>query len=331
MFTPLTKSRQPFMKRCFFNWLLAVACLTSAPRTFGESTFAGVLLSGRGEGFVAGNVRLTVQGGSVRFQSTLFSSVAAGAGLEAVLMSQNKSLPLAYTNGVASQFELWEFFGSIPGWDNTPPCGWEFTVVDPGWAMPWYFDGVRFTGSFTAFPGLENLLSAKSGEVRLQMRGNFAGMLEDPVFTALLVEEHPQRAAQFGAEVAAPTATGAGTSPLRLEATFSLSGNCLYYTLIWDASAAWAAVGIVGRTGPHTRRTDLVADLSTPQRIAFTAGPDQPTMVLYLGAVSLTDEAVKQLKLGKLSLRVITSPPPALELWGRISPVTKADGRLNPK
>jgi hypothetical protein len=238
-------------------------------------------------------------------------------------------LPLTYTNGVVGSYGLGEFLGPIPGWDYTPPCGWEFSVIDPGWALPVYFDGVRFTGSATAFPGLEHLLSARGGEVRLQMRGNFAGMLEDPLFTALLVEEGPQRTAQFGAAVVAPAATGAGTGPLRLEASFSLSGNCLHYSLIWDASAGWTSAGIIGRTGPHTGPTDLVADLSTPQRIAFSVEPDGPTTILYFGAVSLTDEAVKRLKQGKLSLRVVTSPPPAIELLEQITPLTKEDGKLN--
>lgn len=317
------------MKRLCFNWFLAALCLAFAPCMCAESRFAGALLSGRGEGIIAGNIHFTVNGGEAVFQSTLFQSVASGMRFEPVLAVQNKVIPFDYGVGTPGRFELGEFFGPIPGWDTTPVCGWEYLVVDPGFVMPWYWDGVRFAGSFRAFPGLENLLRARGGTLYLQMRGAAIG-LQDPLFTALLVEGWPPRVAHFTAELSGSNAVPPTTSPFRASATFALTDNWLRYSLTWNSGMLLTFAGIFGPAKPHGGSTNLIADITTPMQTRFLVH-DGWTEIIYLGAISLGDEAVKQLKLGKLYVNLLTTSDPGGEIRGQILPVAKADRKLNPK
>lgn len=152
-----------------------VAQPPTVPRTYAESTFAGVLLSGRGEGLVAGNINFTITHGQVSFQSTLFQSYVTGTSLEPVLVVQRKVIPLSFGTGTAGSFRIEEFLGPIPGLSaSPPPCG--FTGIDPGFGMPVYADGTRFTGLFKASPGLDNLLRTKGGTLYLQIHGTVIGL-----------------------------------------------------------------------------------------------------------------------------------------------------------
>jgi hypothetical protein len=104
--------------------------------------------------------------------------------------------------------------------------------------------------------------------------------------------------------------------------------NC---SLTWDRGLPWVAGGIFGPAGHHSTSTNFIADLSTPQRFSISGGPDAQEPIVYHGAVSLSEDDVKQLKLGKLYVNLLTAEYPGGEIRGQILPVAKEDRKLNPK
>ena len=74
-----------------------------------------------------------------------------------------------------------------------------------------------------------------------------------------------------------------------------------------------------------------MADLSEPLRADFFAGGVSVEEIVYHGAVSISDEEIRQLKLGKLYVNLITDEYPEGEIRGQILPATKEDRKLNPR
>jgi len=111
-----------------------------------------------------------------------------------------------------------------------------------------------------------------------------------------------------------------GTRDVRAASTFAgalLTGNCLGYWFTVSTGFAWTSAGIFGPAGPHSTSTNLVADLR-PWLFGFTPGADQAS---YGGEVPLGDEAVGDLRRGKLYLSLETAQYPQGEIRGQILPV----------
>lgn len=62
--------------------------------------------------------------------------------------------------------------------------------IDPGFNVPVYSEGIRFSGSFLAPEGLENALLTSGGVVQLQIYGTVdvgGSPIHDPHFAAVLL------------------------------------------------------------------------------------------------------------------------------------------------
>ena len=316
------------MKKLIFNLLLLSVCCASAQQLRGPSTFAGVLLLGQGDGLIAGNITLTVDGGKASFQSTLFQTFVTGTSLEPALVVQHKVIPCDLGTGTPGSFRIEEFLGPIPGMYAPPPCG-GFPGIDPGFGLPIYSDGTRFSGSFTAFSGLENLLRTKGGTFFLQIHGSVAG-LQDPSFNAPLINVTPPSTNRFTATLSGRNEVPPNSSPYSGNVTFTLTGNCLSYNLAVDFGLSWTAIGIFGPTVPHKNSTNFIANLDTSLGVLIPGEPGTSGQVIYTGVVSLDDDAVSLLKKGNLYMNFLTVQFPHGEIRGQILPAC-ADDQRRPK
>ena len=144
----------------FIHLLLLVVGLMCAAITSRAQSYSGVFLTGNGEGAIAGNINLTLNGGQVFFQSTLFQNWTVGTSLEPVWQLQGLQVAFDLGSGTPGSWQLGEFLGPIPGMTPIPPVE---ESIDPGFNVPVYSDGVRFSGSFFAPDGLENALLTSGG------------------------------------------------------------------------------------------------------------------------------------------------------------------------
>lgn len=300
------------MKRSLLSLLVAFTSIVAARDTRADSTFAGSLLSGHNEGYIAGSISLTVDRGQVSFTSTLFQYCVSGTTLEPVLVVHNKVFPLPFGTGTPGNWPFQEFLWPFPG---PAPCG-PPSGIDPGFGIPPSFDGTRFTGSFTTHPSLEHILLTKGGTVLLQVHGT-VNSLQDPLFSAPLQQITTPIPIPFTATLSGANERPPNPSPFHGSGTFTLTGNCLSYSATVATNFAWASVGIFGPAGPHSTSTNLIADLR-PWLFAFTPGASQ---ISYAGEVPLTDEAVGELKSGKLYVNLATTQYPQGEIRGQILPV----------
>jgi hypothetical protein len=300
------------MKRSLLSLLVAFIGILAARDTRADSTFAGSLLSGHNEGYIAGSISLTVDRDQVSFTSTLFQYYVSGTTIEPVLVVHNKIFPLPFGTGTPGNWPFQEFLWPFP---SPAPCG-PPVGIDPGFGMPLMFDGTRFTGSFTTHPDLEHSLLAKGGTVLLQVHGT-VNSLQDPLFSAPLQQVTIPIPIPFTATLSGANERPPNRSPFRGSGTFTLTGNCLGYSLTVATNFAWASVGIFGPAGPHSTSTNLIADLS-PWLFGITLGASQ---ISYGGEVPLSDEAVAELKRGRLYVNFVTAQHPQGEIRGQILPV----------
>src|ERR1035438_3560756 len=127
------------MKRSLLSLLVAFIAILAAHNTRADSTFAGSLLSGHNEGYIAGSISLTVDRGHVSFTSTLFQSWVSGTTIEPVLVVHNKIFPLPFGTGTPGNWSFQEFLGPSP---VPAACGLP-AGIDPGFGIPqpFMFDG----------------------------------------------------------------------------------------------------------------------------------------------------------------------------------------------
>lgn len=303
------------MKSSLPSLLVAVISIVVACDARGESTFAGALLSGHNEGYLAGSISLTVDRGQVSFTSTLFQSWVSGTTLEPVLVVHNKVFPLPFGTGTPGNWPLGEFFRPIPG--IQPICG--PSGIDPGFGIVASVDGTRFTGSFSTHPSLEHLLLAQGGMVLLQVRGT-VNSLQDPLFSAPLQQDTVPIPIPFTATLSVADERPRNASAIDGSGTFTLTGNCLSYSFTVSTGFAWTSAGIFGPAGPHSTSTNLIAALGPLLGVLIPGA----SHVSYSGEVPITDEAVGDLKRGKLYLSLATAQHPQGELRGQILPVRPA-------
>lgn len=173
------------MKRwSYYSFLIVVLIRGSILHA---QSLSGVFLTGNGEGLVAGNIHLTPDGDRVIFQSTLFQQLATGTGLDLVWESPERIISFDLGAGTAGSWELAEFLGPMPSTSPVTPGG---DPIDPGFPVPVFSEGVRFSGSFARPDGIEDLFLANPGSVQLQIHGTVTMgnlVLEDPHFAAVLV------------------------------------------------------------------------------------------------------------------------------------------------
>jgi hypothetical protein len=299
------------MKRSLLSLLVAFIAILAARNTRADSIFAGSLVSGNNEGYIiAGSISLTVDRGQVSFTSTLFQYYVSGATLEPVLVVHNKVFPLPFGTGTPGNWPFQEFLWPFP---SPAPCG--PPGIDPGFGIMPSFDGTRFTGSFTAHPDLEHSLLANGGTVLLQVHGT-VNSLQDPLFSAPLQHVTTPIPIPFTATFSGANERPPNRSPFHGSGTFTLTGNCLAYSLTVATNFAWASVGIFGPAGPHSTSPNLVAALG-PLFGVLLPGASQIT---YAGEVPLTDEAVGELKRGSLYVNFLTAQHLQGEIRGQILP-----------
>ena len=314
-FVPVTLGRLiQLMKRSLLSLLVAFIAILAAHNTRADSTFAGSLLSGHNEGYIAGSISLTVDRGHVSFTSTLFQSWVSGTTIEPVLVVHNKIFPLPFGTGTPGNWSFQEFLGPSP---VPAACGLP-AGIDPGFGIPqpFMFDGTRFAGSFTTHPDLEHSLLAKGGTVLLQIHGT-VNSLQDPLFSAPLQQVTIPIPIPFTATFSGANERPPNRSPFHGSGTFTLTGNCLAYSLTVATNFAWASVGIFGPAGPHSTSPNLVAALG-PLFGVLLPGASQ---ISYAGEVPLTDEAVAELKRGSLYVNFLTAQHLQGEIRGQILPV----------
>ena len=314
-FVPVTLGRLiQLMKRSLLSLLVIFIAILAAHNTRADSIFAGSLVSGHNEGYIAGSISLTVDRGQVSFTSTLFQYYVSGTTLEPVLVVHNKVFPLPFGTGTPGNWPSQEFLWPFP---SPAPCG-PPVGIDPGFGIPnpLYFDGTRFTGSFTTHPDLEHSLLAKGGTVLLQVHGT-VNSLKNPLFSAPLQHVTTPIPISFTATLSGANERPPNRSPFRSSGTFTLTGNCLSYSVMAATNFAWTSLGIFGPADPHATSTNLIAALG-PLFGVLLPGASQ---LSYAGEVPLTDEAVAELKRGRLYVSFMTAQYPQGEIRGQILPV----------
>ena len=175
------------MQRSLLSLLVAFIAILAARDTRADSTFAGSLVSGNNEGYIAGSISLTVDRDQVFFTSTLFQPWVSGTILEPVLVVHNKVFPLPFGTGTPGSWPFQEFLWPFPG---PAPCG-PPVGIDPGFGRPLMFDGTRFTGSFTTHPDLEQSLLTKGGTVLLQVHGTVNSLQDPPLLRTPATRNDP--------------------------------------------------------------------------------------------------------------------------------------------
>lgn len=291
-----------------------------------EHTFAGSFATApapiRAGTILAGSILLAVDQGDASYTCTLFSDIPV-TNLQAWLTLGRKQTPFDLGTGVQGTWPLQEFLWPVPGIPT--PGG-----IDPGFGIPPTADGTRFTGSFRAFPGLEQDMLAKGATVWLQVHGAVAG-LQNPILWAALQDVTP---VEFTATFSGRNEVPPNASPYHGTGTFTLIANYLTFSLAMDAGFAWTSAAIFGPAGPRSNSRNLVAELDTLFGVASVPlSPGQPaiaTQVTYSGALNLTDPQADQLKRGELYVNFLTVRYPRGEIRGQILPVPPNEGSREP-
>jgi hypothetical protein len=227
---------------------------------------------------------------------------------------RQKEIPIDLGTGTNGTWPLQEFFWPVAGEQPGTQTG-----IDPGFAIPPSSEGTRFTGTFTAFQGLERLLLTQGGAVYLQVNGTVA-TLQNPLLLAPLKNITPPTPIHFTALCSGQAEIPPNRSPYHATAEFGLTANDLAYTLTADAGLAWTLAGIYGPATQHFNSPQLVAQLDTSLGV-FAASPGQTapaTGVTYSGTVTLTDQQATDLKRGLLYVNLLTTRYPNGEIRGQI-------------
>jgi len=297
--------------------LLALICLAAARESRAQSFFAGVLLAANGSGIVAGAVQLSVNGGQVSFQSTLFQAWVTNTRLEPALEVQGDKIPFDLGTGTEGCWPVGQFTGPFPGQSMAPAPNPQFPNLEqmPGLQPP--SPGARFAGVFTAFPALENALLTSGGKISLRVNGTVDGM-ENPLAVEVLVTTNPRITNQFAATLTAANEIPPHASPYGGEGSFTLEANSLIYDLALDPAFHPTGAGIFGPASPPSRAPMLVAGL---QNDIAADSADHSGAVIYRGRVHLTGRTVEELRRGELYVNVFSARHPRGEVRGPILPV----------
>lgn len=289
--------------------LLAFGCIFAAQVSQAQSSFAGVLLAGNGSGIVAGTVQLSVNGGQITFQSTLYEPWVTNTTLATILEVQGNHICFDLGTGTPGTWPVQEFVGPLPGLSTAPAPSERFPGLEQMPGPQTLSAGRRFAGAFTAFPSLENALLTSGGKISLHVRGTVNGM-ENPTAVEVLVTTSPRISNQFAAILSATNEIPPHTSPYHGTGSFTLESNFLTYNLALDAGLRPTHVSIFGPASPPPNELALAAD-----------SPGNSGFVIYRGQINLTGAKVEELRRGELYVNVFTALHPHGELRGSILPI----------
>ena len=292
--------------------LLALICTAMARDAQAQSSFAGVLLAGNGSGIVAGVVQLSVNGGQVSFQSTLFQAWVANTHLASTLEVQGDRIPFDLGTGTAGNWPADQFVGPLPGQGAVPAPNPQFPNLEQMPGPQPLSAGTRFAGSFTAFPALENALLTSGGKISLRVTETVDGM-ENPVALEVLVATNPRISNQFAVTLTGTNEVPPHGSPFHGNGLFTLARNTLTYDLALDPGFRATRAGIFAPASPQSNAPAWTANLRN--YMAADSG-----MVIYRGQINLTMQAVEALRRGELYVGVFSLQPPRGELRGSILP-----------
>jgi hypothetical protein len=296
---------------------LALVSISAARPVQAQSSFAGVLLAGNGSGIVAGAVQLSVNGGQVSFQSTLFQAWVTNAHLAPTLEVQGDKIAFDLGTGTQGNWPAGQFTGPLPGQSMAPAPNPQFPNLEqmPGPQM--LSAGTRFAGAFTAFPALENALLTSGGKISLRVNGSVDGM-ENPTAVEVLAATSPRISNQFAATLVAANEVPPHTSPHHGNGSFTLEGNSLAFDLALNPGFRPTGAGILGPVSLQSNEPTLIADL---QSYVAIGSSDNSGTVIYRGQINLTSPAVEALRRGELYVSVFSSQHSRGELRGSILPI----------
>ena len=293
--------------------LLALICTATAQLSQAQSKFSGVLLATNGSGIVAGTVQLSVNGGQVSFQSTLFQAWVTNTHLASTLEVQGDKIAFDLGTGTPGNWPVGQFTGPLSSQTVAPSPNPQFPNLEQIPGPQTLSPGRHFAGSFTVFSELENALLTSGGKISLRVKGTVDGT-ENPTAVEALVATRPRIANRFAATLTGTNEVPSHLSPHHGNGSFTLEGNRLAYDLALDPEFHSSDVTISGPANPQSNAPMIIADLKNAT--AADSG-----IVIYRGQVSLTDEAVEALRRGTLYVNVISPQQPRGELRGYILPI----------
>lgn len=297
--------------------LLALVCILTARTGQAQSSFAGVLLAGNGSGIVAGAVLLTVNGGQVSFQSTLYQAWVTNTSLAPTLEVQGDHIPFNLGTGTQGSWPVQEFVGPLPGLSRAPAPGERSPGLEQMPGPQTLSAGTRFAGAFSAFPALENALLTSGGKISLRVNGTVNGT-ENPLAVEVLVTASPRISNQFAVILSGTNEIPSHVSPNHGNGSFTLEGNSLTYDLALDAGFRPTRASIFGPASPRSFAPRLVADL---RNFMAADSLENSGAVIYRGQTNLTAQAVEELRRGELYVNVFTPQHPRGKLRGSILPI----------
>lgn len=297
--------------------LLSLLCIAAGRPAPAQSSFGGVLLAGNGSGMVAGTVRLTVSGGHVAFQSTLFQAWATNTTLAPRLDVENDHIAFNLGTGTPGSWPAQEFIGPLPGQSTGPTPSQRFPNLEQMPGPQTFSAGVRFAGSFTAFGVLENALLTSGGKISLRVKGTVDGM-ENPVAVETLVTTASRISNQFAILLTGTNDLSPDTRPHYGHGSCTLDGNSLTCDLAFDSGFRPIRVGIFSPVGSLSRAPRLVANF---HNYIVTNSGDGSGAVVYRGRFNLTRREIEELRRGELYANAFSPQYPREEVRGSILPI----------
>jgi hypothetical protein len=275
------------------------------------------MLATNGSGIVAGTVQLSVNGGRVSFQATLFQAWVTNTRLAPALEVQGDHIAFDLGSGTGGNWPAGQFTGPLPGQSATPAPNPQFRGLEQMPGPQTLSAGTRFAGAFTAFPALENALLTSGGKISLRVNGTANGM-ENPTAVEVLVATSPRISNQFATTLSGANEVPPHACPFHGKGSFTLEGNSLTYDLALHGSFRPTRSGIFAPASLPSNAPRLVADL---RNYLAAESPANSDMVIYRGQINLTAAEVDELRRGELFVNLFSALHPGGELRGPVLPI----------
>ena len=297
--------------------LLALICTATAQLSQAQSKFSGVLLATNGSGIVAGTVQLSVNGGQVSFQSTLFQAWVTNTHPASTLEVEGDKIAFDLGTGTPGNWPAGQFTGPLSGQTVAPSPNPQFPNLEQIPGPQTLSPGRHFAGSFTVFSELENALLTSGGKISLRVNGRVDDM-ENPLAIEALVATSPRISNQFATILTGTNEVPPHASPHQGNGSFTLEVNSLTYYLALNPDFHPTGAGIFGPVGLQSNAPTLIADLRS---YAAIGSSDNSGTVIYRGQINLTGVEVEELRHGELYVNVFSTHHPRGELRGPILPI----------
>ena len=255
--------------------LLALICTATAQLSQAQSKFSGVLLATNGSGIVAGTVQLSVNGGQVSFQSTLFQAWVTNTHLASTLEVQGDKIAFDLGTGTPGNWPVGQFTGPLSSQTVAPSPNPQFPNLEQIPGPQTLSPGRHFAGSFTVFSELENALLTSGGKISLRVNGTANGM-ENPTAVEVLVATSPRISNQFATTLSGANEVPPHACPFHGKGSFTLEGNSLTYDLV--------VLDIMGVRGFDLLQLAVAKNLPVIMLTAHAATPNAIKKSIELGA-----------------------------------------------